>query len=68
MLLKTLRKAKSSLKIGAITPEQLPTDPEKLNFFLGGFDCIILGNVPRDSFTAEQDAALGHPCTSKELA
>ena len=32
--------------------------PERLNFFLSGFDCVILANVPRESFTAEQDAAL----------
>jgi uncharacterized membrane protein len=58
LLLKTLRNSKSSLKVGAITPAQLPQDPEKLNFFLSGFDCVILANTPRDSFTPEQDAAL----------
>jgi uncharacterized membrane protein len=58
LLVRTLRKAKSSMKVGTITPAQLPQDPDKLNFFLGGFDCIILANVPRESFTNEQDAAL----------
>src|SRR6185295_284100 len=41
-----------------ITPAQLPQDPDQLNFFLSGLDFVILGNVPRDSFTPEQDAAL----------
>src|SRR5207249_3419626 len=57
-LLRTLRQSKVSLKVGAITPNELPQDPEKLHFFLSGFDAIILANVPRDSFSAEQDAAL----------
>jgi uncharacterized membrane protein len=58
LLLDTLRKSKSSLKVAAVTPAQLPTDGEMLNFFLSGFDCVILANVPKESFTPEQDAAL----------
>lgn len=58
LLTDTLRRSKSNLKVGTITPGQLPLDPEKLNFFLSGFDCIILANVPRDLVTPEQDAAL----------
>jgi uncharacterized membrane protein len=58
LLVKTLRQSSLSLKVGAITPADLPQDPERLNFFLSGFDCVILANVPRDMFTTEQDAAL----------
>ncbi|HYV38174.1 MAG TPA: VWA domain-containing protein, partial [Gemmataceae bacterium] len=59
LLLKRLVQNKPSLKVVVITPEQLKAQgAEQLNFYLGSFDCIILANVPRDSFTPEQDAAL----------
>jgi uncharacterized membrane protein len=45
------------LQVGAITPGQLPTDMDKLNFFLTSFDCIILANVPYGDLK-EQDLAL----------
>jgi Mg-chelatase subunit ChlD len=63
VLIDTLRKgqgkpASQGLQIGNITPAQLPADADRLNFFLAGFDCIILANVPYHSFTREQDLAL----------
>jgi uncharacterized membrane protein len=59
LLVKTLRAASSKLKLATITPAQLPQDNiDLLNFYFSGFDCIILANVPRESFTQEQDAAL----------
>jgi uncharacterized membrane protein len=62
LLVKTLKSSKGTFKVGTMTPAQIqnqvPQDPERLGFFLGGFDCIILANLARDMLSNEMDAAL----------
>jgi uncharacterized membrane protein/Mg-chelatase subunit ChlD len=59
LLVETLQKSSNKLKVATITPAALPQEnTDLLNFYFSGFDCIILANVPRESFTQEQDAAL----------
>jgi len=46
--------AREGITLRTVAPEQLPSNPVDLQ----NYDAIILGNVPRDALTADQDALL----------
>jgi len=54
LLADRLRKAKSSLKVVAVSAGQLPQDPAQFALILSRFDCTILANLPAEVLTEEQ--------------
>jgi uncharacterized membrane protein len=58
LLADRLRKAKSSLNVVAVSPDQLPQEPAQLAFILSRFDCVILANLPAESLTEEQQKVI----------
>jgi uncharacterized membrane protein len=58
LLADRLRKAKSSLKVVAVTPGQLPQDPAQLALILSRFDSVILANLPAETLTEEQQKVI----------
>jgi uncharacterized membrane protein len=58
LLADRLQKAKSSLKVVAVSASQLPQDKAQLALVLNRFDCVILANVPAEELTEEQQQVL----------
>ena len=62
LLVDWLRKTKSSLKVAAMSPDQLRRitkgDNERLATFLGKFDAVILANVPAEMIPPEEQQVI----------
>jgi uncharacterized membrane protein len=58
LLARRLQEAKSSLKVVAVTPGQLPRNADQLALILSRFDCVILANIPAESLSEEQQQVI----------
>ncbi len=58
LLVERLQKTRSSLRVLAVLPGQLPQEPTQLTQFLTRFDTLILANIPAETLTDGQQKVI----------